>query len=104
MSLKKLNNDYLTQKDKIIIFIKLYVIFFLIGYLFYENIFLAILFGFASILIYQNQIKEKNKKIKDEIIEKFNEFINIFDSYIMHSSVHIKSIKIYVQTIILLAH
>lgn len=82
MILKKSNNDYLTKKEKLIFFTKIYIMFFIISFIFYKKILLAFIFAFLSLMLFNELLYEKNKKIEEKIIEKFNEFINIFDSYI----------------------
>lgn len=76
----KSNSFDLTKEEKRKLFLKEYILLFLISLLFYRNIFLALAAGFASFIVLKVKIKEEVDKRKDKLLNDFKIFLSIYSS------------------------
>ncbi|MCQ2748521.1 MAG: hypothetical protein MJ246_00465 [Clostridia bacterium] len=70
----------LTKEEKRKIFIKEYILVFCISLLFYRNILISLIAGFAAFAILKVKIKEEVDKKKDKLLNDFKIFLSIYSS------------------------
>ena len=70
----------LSKEEKRKIFLKEYLLVFLISLLFYRNIFISLITAFASLLILKVKINEEIDKKRDKLLNDFKIFLSIYSS------------------------
>lgn len=70
----------LSKEEKRKIFLKEYLLVFLISLLFYRNIFISLIAAFASLLILKVKINEEIDKKRDKLLNDFKIFLSIYSS------------------------
>lgn len=70
----------LTKEEKRKIFIKEYILVFAISLLFYRNIFISLIAGFAAFFILKVKISEEIDKRRDKLLNDFKIFLSIYSS------------------------
>jgi len=70
----------LTNKEKILLLLKIYITYLLVTLIFYKNLIVAIILSFVSLYLIKFEIQELIKKRKNKLLLQFRDFLHSFSS------------------------